>query len=162
MVPDLNKLNINSILSDICTITTVYVIRNNPDGTTTKKNYNLIPKAIYSLKVLQELPIIVVLMYELYKESIRQEVDDYIPIIIKTITLQPLKQHRYFFSLLVVRPQWAKHNSMWNNLPLHTGQPWATGCSVMYGPTFIRCPICVIMLLYCLSQSKKFPKIIYM
>lgn len=57
--------------------------------------YNLIPKGVLSLKVLQELPTIVVLMYELYKDKVLQEVNDYIPVIIKTITLQPLKQHRY-------------------------------------------------------------------
>ena len=34
--------------------------------------YNLIPKAVLSLKCLQELPIIVVLMYQLYKQFVHQ------------------------------------------------------------------------------------------
>lgn len=93
-VKDLSEINVEALLTETYTMTPIQCITKNADGTITKKTYNLVPKGIYSLKVLQELPIIVVLMYELYKENVRQEVDDYIPIIIKTITLQPLKQHR--------------------------------------------------------------------
>lgn len=39
--------------------------------------------------MLQELPIIVVLMYQLYKQYVHQEVADFIPLIMTTITLQP-------------------------------------------------------------------------
>lgn len=56
--------------------------------------YNLIPKAVLSLKVIQELPIIVVLMYQLYKEKVHQDVSDFIPLIMTTITLQPSLQQR--------------------------------------------------------------------
>lgn len=56
--------------------------------------YNIIPKAILSLKVLQELPIIVVIMYQLYKQSVHQDVADFIPLIMRTITLQPSPQIR--------------------------------------------------------------------
>lgn len=56
--------------------------------------YNLIPKAVLSLKVLQELPIIVVLMNQLYKQNVHQDVSDFIPIVITTISLQPSPQHR--------------------------------------------------------------------
>lgn len=47
-----------------------------------------------SLKVLQELPIIVVLMYQLNKQSVHQDVSDFIPLIMTTITLQPTQQQR--------------------------------------------------------------------
>lgn len=47
-----------------------------------------------SLKVLQELPIIVVLMYQIYKQNVHQDVSDFIPLIMTTITLQPSSQHR--------------------------------------------------------------------
>lgn len=47
-----------------------------------------------SLKVLQELPIIVVLMNQLYKQNVLQDVSDFIPIVITTISLQPSPQHR--------------------------------------------------------------------
>ena len=51
--------------------------------------YNLLPKAVLSLKVLAELPIIVVLMYQLYKQNVHQDVAEFIPLIMATITLQP-------------------------------------------------------------------------
>ena len=56
--------------------------------------YNLIPKAVRSLKVLAELPIIVVLMYQLYKVNVHNDVADFIPLIMATIVLQPLSQQR--------------------------------------------------------------------
>lgn len=60
--------------------------------------YNLIPKGINSLKVLQELPIIVVLMYQIYKTNVHQEVVDFVPLIMTTITLQPSPIHKYDWS----------------------------------------------------------------
>lgn len=47
-----------------------------------------------SLKVLTELPIIVVLMFQLYKQQVYQDVADFIPLIMNTIILQPYQQHR--------------------------------------------------------------------
>merc|ERR1711952_112549 len=52
-------------------------------------SYSLIPKAVLSLKVLQELPIIVVLMYQLYKKQVHMEVAEFIPLIMNTISLVP-------------------------------------------------------------------------
>lgn len=51
--------------------------------------YNLLPKGILSLKVLQELPIIVVLIYQIYKQNVHQEVAEFVPLIMRTINLQP-------------------------------------------------------------------------
>ena len=45
-----------------------------------------------SLKVVAELPIIVVLMYQLYKQNVHQDVAEFIPLIMVTITLQPSQQ----------------------------------------------------------------------
>ena len=62
-------------------------------------SYSLIPKAVLSLKVLQELPIIVVLMYQLYKKQVHMEVAEFIPLIMNTISLvpsQPLRQSPAF------------------------------------------------------------------
>lgn len=42
-----------------------------------------------SLRVLSELPIIVVLMYQLYKSHVEQELSKFIPLIMNTINLQP-------------------------------------------------------------------------
>ena len=63
--------------------------------------YNLIPKSQYSLKVLAELPIIVVLMYQLYKHHVQTEIPDFIPMIMTTITLQPSPAQRYVVQLHV-------------------------------------------------------------
>ena len=51
--------------------------------------YNIIPRGTQSLKVLAELPIIVVLMYQLYKAQVQPDMIDFIPLIMNTITLQP-------------------------------------------------------------------------
>ena len=66
--------------------------------------YNLIPRAKLSLKVLAELPIIVVLMYQLYKQNVHQDVAEFIPLIMNTIVLQPSKDQRWvWLSLFYVR-----------------------------------------------------------
>lgn len=59
-----------------------------------KFQYNIIPRGVLSLKVLAELPIIVVLMYQLYKPNVHQEVAEFIPLIMNTITLQPSPVHK--------------------------------------------------------------------
>ncbi|KAB7505950.1 Transformation/transcription domain-associated protein [Armadillidium nasatum] len=56
--------------------------------------YNLIPRAILSLKVLTELPIIFVLMLQLYKEQVYADVEEFIPLIMETIVLQPRQSQR--------------------------------------------------------------------
>ncbi|XP_065834052.1 transformation/transcription domain-associated protein-like isoform X2 [Oscarella lobularis] len=48
-----------------------------------------IPKGTNSLKVLAELPIIVVLMYQLYKQQVHATVAEFIPLIINIIVLGP-------------------------------------------------------------------------
>lgn len=57
--------------------------------------YNLLPRGILSLKVLQELPLIVVLMYQIYKNAVHSEVAEFIPLILTTINLQPTLIQRY-------------------------------------------------------------------
>ena len=96
-VADLAELNsdakIQKFLEDTFTITPITTIKKTAAEAATP-TYNLIPKARLSLKVLQELPIIVVLMYQLHKQYVHQEVSEFIPLIMKTITLQPSDQHR--------------------------------------------------------------------
>ncbi|XP_033222256.1 transformation/transcription domain-associated protein [Belonocnema kinseyi] len=91
-VNDLSEINIEALLKETFTITVIQSEKKAPDGTAI--TYNLIPKAVLSLKVLQELPIIVVLMYQIYKLNVHQDVSDFIPLIMNTITLQPSPQHR--------------------------------------------------------------------
>ncbi|XP_015602005.1 transformation/transcription domain-associated protein [Cephus cinctus] len=91
-VKDLSEINIEALLRETFTITAIQSEKKAADGTVV--TYNLIPKAVLSLKVLQELPIIVVLMYQIYKQNVHQDVSDFIPLIMTTITLQPSSQHR--------------------------------------------------------------------
>uniref|UniRef100_A0AAR5Q8F1 FAT domain-containing protein n=1 Tax=Dendroctonus ponderosae TaxID=77166 RepID=A0AAR5Q8F1_DENPD len=87
-VKDLTDLNLDELLQETFTIRSIQTENRSEDGTLIAE-YFLIPKAVLSLKVLQELPIIVVLMYQLYKQDVHQGVSDFIPLIMKTITLQP-------------------------------------------------------------------------
>lgn len=89
-VKDINEINLNNLLCETFTATTIQSEKKSPDGSSV--SYNLIPKAILSLKVLQELPIIVVIMYQLYKQAVHQDVAEFIPLIMRTITLQPTPQ----------------------------------------------------------------------
>ncbi|CAG9767854.1 unnamed protein product [Ceutorhynchus assimilis] len=91
-VKDLTEVNTEELLKETFTITGIQTEKRNKDGTLIA--YYLIPKAVLSLKVLQELPIIVVLMYQLYKQDVHQDVSDFIPLIMKTITLHPALEQR--------------------------------------------------------------------
>lgn len=91
---DIKDINIEQLLPEIYTITPIQAEKKSTDGKVTTVTYNLIPKGIYSLKVLQELPIIVVLMYQIYKSQVHQEVVEFVPLIMTTITLQPSPAHR--------------------------------------------------------------------
>ncbi|XP_012223234.1 transformation/transcription domain-associated protein isoform X2 [Linepithema humile] len=91
-VKDLSEINVEALLKETFTITAIQSEKKAADGTII--TYNLIPKAMLSLKVLQELPIIVVLMNQIYKQNVHQDVSDFVPIVITTISLQPSPQHR--------------------------------------------------------------------
>ncbi|XP_062715059.1 transcription-associated protein 1 [Aedes albopictus] len=93
-VKDLKEVNFESLLPETFTMTSIQVEKKTADGKLSTVTYNLIPKGINSLKVLQELPIIVVLMYQIYKTNVHQEVVDFVPLIMTTITLQPSPIHK--------------------------------------------------------------------
>ncbi len=94
-IKDLNdpQFNIEAVLGETFTVTTITTEKKGPENQA-NVTYNLIPKAVLSLKVLQELPIIVVLMYQLYKQYVHQDVAEFIPLIMNTITLQPSQAQR--------------------------------------------------------------------
>lgn len=110
-VNDLTDLNLEELLQETFTIRSIQTENRSEDGTLIAEvtnwltyaypflnsrlfQYFLIPRAVLSLKVLQELPIIVVLMYQLYKQDVHQGVSDFIPLIMKTITLHPALELR--------------------------------------------------------------------
>ncbi|XP_034140404.1 transcription-associated protein 1 isoform X2 [Drosophila guanche] len=85
---DLKELNLESLLPEAYAVKTIHVEKQ-LDSNSQPHIYNLLPRGILSLKVLQELPIIVVLMYQIYKNAVHQEVSEFIPLILATINLQP-------------------------------------------------------------------------
>ncbi|XP_067013941.2 transformation/transcription domain-associated protein [Anabrus simplex] len=91
-VNDIADVNIEALLNETFTVTVIQTEKKTPKDQVL--SYNLIPKATMSLKVLQELPIIVVLMFQLYKQNVHQDVADFIPLIMTTITLQPTVAQR--------------------------------------------------------------------
>ncbi|XP_074658755.1 transformation/transcription domain-associated protein-like [Tubulanus polymorphus] len=91
-VKDISEVNVDVLLQEIFTVTTISTEKKNQDNQPV--TYNVIPKAVFSLKVLAELPIIVVLMYQLYKQSVHSDVAEFIPLIMNTIVLQPTTQQR--------------------------------------------------------------------
>ncbi|XP_052799623.1 transformation/transcription domain-associated protein-like isoform X2 [Mya arenaria] len=91
-VKDIAEINVEALLQETYTVTTIITDKKNADNQSV--SYNIIPRGVLSLKVLAELPIIVVLMYQLYKPSVHQEVANFIPLIMNTITLQPRQEHR--------------------------------------------------------------------
>lgn len=107
-VKDLSEVNLEALLQETFTLTNIQVEKKAVDGTCASApgylcsvagsiavlQYNVVPRAVLSLKVLAELPIIVVLMYQLYKQGVHQDVAEFIPLILSTITLQPRPQDR--------------------------------------------------------------------
>nr|CAD7586473.1 unnamed protein product [Timema genevievae] len=91
-VADLSEINVEQILTKIYSITPIYTDQTTTNGAAI--HYNMIPRAVNSMKVLQELPIIVVLMYTLYKQNVHNDVMEFIPLVMTTITLQPSVAHR--------------------------------------------------------------------
>ena len=95
-VKDLNDrdFNLEAVLGETFTVTPISTEKKAMAENQQPITYNLIPKAVLSLKCLQELPIIVVLMYQLYKQFVHQEVAEFIPLIMTSITLQPTPAQR--------------------------------------------------------------------
>ncbi|KMY91604.1 uncharacterized protein Dsimw501_GD10365, isoform B [Drosophila simulans] len=92
-VTDLKDLNLEALLSEAYSVRTIHVEKA-LDSNSQQQIYNLLPRGVLSLKVLQELPIIVVLMYQIYKNAVHQEVSEFIPLILTTINLQPTVTRR--------------------------------------------------------------------
>lgn len=86
-VKDLKELDLKMILSETYSTRIIQIEKQGESGPS--QQYNLLPKGALSLRVLQELPIIVVLMYQIYKATIQNEVAEFVPLIMTTITLQP-------------------------------------------------------------------------
>lgn len=84
---DSNNINLEEIYTNSYTTTQVPI--KNSDNVV-----NVLPQGKNSFKVLQELPIILVLMYQLYKANVHSDVARFLPSIINTITLEPHPEYR--------------------------------------------------------------------
>uniref|UniRef100_A0AAY5KGU4 Transformation/transcription domain-associated protein n=1 Tax=Esox lucius TaxID=8010 RepID=A0AAY5KGU4_ESOLU len=74
---------------------TSVLVKSAPDREDSEtRTHTIIPRGSLSLKVLAELPIIVVLMYQLYKLNIHNVVSEFVPLIMNTIMLQVSPQAR--------------------------------------------------------------------
>ena len=89
---DINELDVKNVINLIYGKTKC-TLENPPEGVS-----HLSPKAMVSLKVLSELPIIVVLMYQLYKPNVEKELINFIPLIMNTINLQPAPDRTQHFN----------------------------------------------------------------
>ncbi|XP_050062544.1 transformation/transcription domain-associated protein-like [Aphis gossypii] len=84
-INDLSTVDISEILDN-----TYYAIVINCETSENNiETYNVIPRSISSLKILQELPISIVLIYQLYKDNVTKYLSENIPTMIRIIALQP-------------------------------------------------------------------------
>lgn len=90
-VHDLNELNVQQILNESYSSFQILTEKYN-----NKENqiFNLIPRGTKSLKVLAELPINTVTMYQNHKNYLNQEIGDIILLIANIITLKPNDEQR--------------------------------------------------------------------
>lgn len=87
-VKDMKDLKVEALLEETYTTRIIHLEKTTESGPFLQV-YNLLPKGVLSLRVLQELPIIVVLIYQIYKNSVHQEVSEFVPLIMTTINLKP-------------------------------------------------------------------------
>lgn len=59
------------------------------------QTFTLLPKASQSIRVIAELPIIVVLLYQMYKTQLQQPLEQLLPLVLETTVLRPPENIRY-------------------------------------------------------------------
>lgn len=105
-VPAISDVDLEAEVLNAYTVTSVYTQELKTDGTfmvvsiqiqltVVGFQYHILPKSGFSLKVMQEIPILVVLMYQLFKQHIHQDVSDFIPLIMDFINLKPTEEQKY-------------------------------------------------------------------
>lgn len=53
--------------------------------------YTLLPRGQKSLKVLADLPVIIVLFYQLFKQNVHKDLVEFFPLLLAFINIQPVK-----------------------------------------------------------------------
>lgn len=59
------------------------------------QTFTLLPKANQSIRVIAELPIIVVLLYQMYKTQLQQPLEQLLPLVLETTVLRPVESIRH-------------------------------------------------------------------
>ncbi|KAH8869064.1 Transformation/transcription domain-associated protein [Schistosoma japonicum] len=91
-VPAISDIDLEAEVLNTFTVTSVYTQEPKSDGSFMV--YHILPKSGFSLKVMQEIPILVVLMYQLFKQHIHQDISDFIPLIMDFINLKPTEEQK--------------------------------------------------------------------
>uniref|UniRef100_A0A0X3PBM4 PIK-related kinase FAT domain-containing protein n=2 Tax=Schistocephalus solidus TaxID=70667 RepID=A0A0X3PBM4_SCHSO len=91
-VDNISDLDVEILLQGIFTPTPVKTKSTDSDGNFII--YHILPKSCLSLRVMQEIPILVVLMYQLFKQQIHHDVSEFIPLIMEFINMKPLPEQR--------------------------------------------------------------------
>nr|CDS25899.2 transformation:transcription domain associated [Hymenolepis microstoma] len=87
-VNSLVDLRTTAFNSDAFSVITVKTKESGPN-----KTYHLIPKSSLSLKVMSEIPILIVLFYQLYRPQILDSLVEVMPLIMDFINMRPLSEH---------------------------------------------------------------------
>ncbi|KAI5754015.1 hypothetical protein M8J77_005069 [Diaphorina citri] len=85
----ISEVNVEAIVNEIYTVTPISVTVVGADKKPATKTIRIFPRGYQSLKSMQELPLIIVLVYQLYKENVKKDLEEFIPIILKTVNLKP-------------------------------------------------------------------------
>ncbi|CAF1003204.1 unnamed protein product, partial [Didymodactylos carnosus] len=92
--------SLDTILDEIFTTITITVRKPTvsvaPTATDeqTETVYTIIPRASYSLKILAEYPIVIVLLFQLCRQALQTEFGDLIPLFLQYLILQPTNEQR--------------------------------------------------------------------
>lgn len=91
-VKDINDLNLDDILND--TFSSFQILTDKYTKDNQRATYNVIPRGSQSLKVLAECPVNAILMFQLNKTLLNQDIPQLIPLIANLISLEPSDEQR--------------------------------------------------------------------
>lgn len=87
IVSELTDQKVEELLGTLHTTTTVEVSSASQEDS--PQSYTIIPKSNHSLRVIAELPIIVVLLYQMHRTQLQQPLEQLLPYVLETTVLRP-------------------------------------------------------------------------
>uniref|UniRef100_A0A914VHX2 Transformation/transcription domain-associated protein n=1 Tax=Plectus sambesii TaxID=2011161 RepID=A0A914VHX2_9BILA len=91
-VNEIQELHIEQALAQAFCVTPIQTEQKHPDGSPVV--YTLLPRGVQSLKVLAELPIVIVLLYQIHRTNVQNDIADFIPLILNMVNLCPSREQR--------------------------------------------------------------------